>query len=74
MKCLILDQAMVDRLTEFCDKDNLQNYIDLLGDVADYITDEGDDSGGEMKKKLKDWVISLHDMKQELKALRRAQQ
>lgn len=73
MKCLILDQAMVDRLTEFCDKDNLQNYIDLLGDVADYITDEGDDSGGEMKKKLKDWVISLHDMKQELKALRRAQ-
>lgn len=64
---------MVDRLTEFCDKDNLQNYIDLLGDVADYITDEGDDSGGEMKKKLKDWVISLHDMKQELKALRRAQ-
>ncbi len=60
---------------EFCDVDTLQNRIELIDDVKDRLLMElGDSESEEERKTLTDWMISLSDMKEDLKKLRRAQQ
>lgn len=73
MKAMILDDAALNALKSFCDKDSLQNYIELVTEVADYICDESQDVSSENKKKMMDWTISLHDLKHELQDIRRTQ-
>ena len=60
---------------EFCDTDTLQNRIELIDDVKDRLLMElGDSENDEERKTLTDWMISLSDMKEDLKKIRRAQQ
>ena len=59
---------------EFCDVDTLQNRIELIDDVKDRLLMElGDSESEEERRTLTDWMISLSDMKEDLKKIRRAQ-
>ena len=75
MSKLLLDSKAVALLGDFCDPDMLQNRIELIDDVKDRLLMElGDSENDEERKTLTDWMISLSDMKEDLKKLRRAQQ
>ena len=75
MSKLLLDSKAVALLGDFCDSDTLQNRIELIDDVKDRLLMElGDSENDEERKTLTDWMISLLDMKEDLKKLRRAQQ
>ena len=75
MSKLLLDGKAVALLGDFCDVDTLQNRIELIDDVKDRLLMElGDSESEEERKTLTDWIISLSDMKEDLKKLRRAQQ
>ena len=63
MSKLLLDSKAVALLGDFCDPDMLQNLMEL-----------GDSENDEERKTLTDWMISLSDMKEDLKKIRRAQQ
>lgn len=66
---------MTHPLGDFCDVDTLQNRIELMDDVKDRLLMElGDSESEEERKTLTDWMISLSDMKEDLKKIRRAQQ
>ena len=68
-------QKAVALLGDFCDTDTLQNRIELIDDVKDRLLMElGDSENDEERKTLTDWMISLSDMKEDLKKIRRAQQ
>ena len=59
---------------EFCDVDTLQNRIELIDDVKDRLLMElGDSESEEERRTLTDWMISLSDMKEDLKKIRSAQ-
>ena len=50
-------------------------YAQLIDDVKDRLLMElGDSDSEEERKTLTDWMISLSDMKEDLKKIRRAQQ
>ncbi len=69
------DSKAMSLFEEFCDVDTLQNRIELIDDVKDRLLMElGDSESEEERKTLTDWMISLSDMKEDLKKLRRAQQ
>lgn len=75
MSKLLLDGKAVALLSDFCDVDTLQNRIELMDDVKDRLLMElGDSENDEERKTLTDWMISLSDMKEDLKKIRRAQQ
>ena len=75
MSKLLLDGKAVALLVDFCDVDTLQNRIELIDDVKDRLLMElGDSESEEERKTLTDWMISLSDMKEDLKKIRRAQQ
>ena len=75
MSKLLLDGKAVALLGDFYDVDTLQNRIELIDDVKDrLLTELGDSESEEERKTLTDWMISLSDMKEDLKKLRRAQQ
>ncbi|MCI7599020.1 MAG: hypothetical protein SOY06_03645 [Prevotella sp.] len=73
MSKLLLDGKAVALLGDFCDVDTLQNRIELIDDVKDRLLMELGESEEE-RKTLTDWMISLSDMKEDLKKIRRAQQ
>ena len=69
------DSKAMSLFEEFCDVDTLQNRIELIDDVKDRLLMElGDSESEEERKTLTDWMISLSDMKEDLKKIRRAQQ
>ena len=75
MSKLLLDGKAVALLGDFCDVVTLQNRIELMDDVKDRLLMElGDSESDEERKTLTDWMISLSDMKEDLKKIRRAQQ
>ena len=75
MSKLLLASKPVALLGDFCDTDTLQNRIALIADVKDRLLMElGDSENDEERKTLTDWMISLSDMKEDLKKIRRAQQ
>ena len=75
MSKLLLDGKAVTLLGDFCDVDTLQNRIESMDDVKDRLLMElGDSENDEERKTLTDWMISLSDMKEDLKKIRRAQQ
>ena len=59
MSKLLLDSKAVALLGDFCDPD---------------LMELGDSENDEERKTLTDWMISLSDMKEDLKKIRRAQQ
>lgn len=68
MSKLLLDGKAVTLLGDFCDVDTLQNRIELMDDVKDRLLMElGDSESEEERKTLTDWMISLSDMKEDLK-------
>lgn len=76
MKRLLLDADAVAVLTDFCENDTLANRIELIEDLNDNLLDQlGQTEDGEAatRKKLTDWMIALHDMKDDLRRIRRAQ-
>lgn len=75
MSKLLLDGKAVALLGDLCDVDTLQNRIELMDDVKDRLLMElGDSESEEERKTLTDWMISLSDIKEDLKKIRRAQQ
>ena len=75
MSKLLLDGKAVTLPGDFCDVDTLQNRIELMDDVKDRLLMElGHSESEEERKTLTDWMISLSDMKEDLKKIRRAQQ
>lgn len=75
MSSIRIDSALAARLAvlqEFCDADALQNRIELVADVSDYLIAQFGEAGTEEKDRLYDWIVSLADLKGDLKAMRRA--
>ena len=69
------DSKAMSLFEEFCDTDTLQNRIELIDDVKDRLLMQlGDSESEDERKTLTDWMISLSDMKEDLKKIRRAQQ
>lgn len=75
MSRLLLDSNTVSTLTEFCDMDTLTDRIGLIADVKDnLLVQVGSTDDDKERKKLTDWMLCLHEMGEDLKKIRRAQQ
>lgn len=73
MSNIILDDNTLKVLSGFVDKDYLQNAIELLSDVSDYILSYSQDSTGPQNKKMIDWSIALNDLKHNLQDIKKTQ-
>lgn len=74
MSKLVLDSTMVSQLSEMCDADLLSMRIELIGEVIDnLIAQLGETEDEAERKRLTDWMVSLHDIGMDFKGLRRAQ-
>lgn len=74
MSKLILDSTMVGQLSEFCDAETLTDRIEVIQEVNGHLLEQlGEADDESEKKQLTDWMLSLHDMSEDLKKIRRTQ-